>query len=1377
MSPATPSLAAQPSPIDASNVQNTNSRTLPTPNPQGQISSPQRSQGQDNASQTPEAKGIKSRSEVSPRSATCTSTSPATWAGSNIQWHISDDGTDCTLHVSGGTTPSTFVSSPRYDQETVYGITQVIIEGNLTIRNTSSYQAGVFGELQYLKTFKMGNGASLTFSGTGAINLFYSGYWSLSDLESVDTTGWDTSQATSLHSMFDGCGNLDSLNTTNWNTSQVTDFSNMFNNCNDLAPIDTSKWDTSRATNMDNMFHYCRSWESLDISNFDTRNVTTANAMMPPNLKKIILGTNTVLPPSSVTSSHDDDPVSSGPMGSLDPSHWWREQGNWCQPLAPTQVGLDKPATYVRDDVAIPSNVSCVIFAINPNGGVMSNAGTGFDSAHTGGTLTVPSATNLINKSGSLFANWNTSQNGSGTAYTSAQQSMSYPKGTNTTVTFYAQWYDIPLPTFNNIKVHALTGQNPTFDLTINSQSSFQAGDAISAYSSSGPSGQNQLTWYSTSYAIPSDGYAGPIIFSAQPVSSLASQQTQWKVGIAVQRKTIDRKTGSRARLRNYFARDFTIPHVTLSFDLNTGDGKVPAIVESPIDTDSSTATFAITRLTTISKPNFAFDKWASNADGSGSSVSPGGNITFTQAQYQPDNKVTLYAQWRMVPFDSSVAYHRDSDTVTASGTALQYSTINACISADTCQSQTISGPTTMDNVQSNTRNTITSVTIDPLDPGNITISGKVGSNILNGKGTFGRVVVFPRSLASIPAGGTGIPCPVPTTSDMFPGTSCGQGESGLIYPLNSGKNMWTVKLSSKDFIQAGYTYPAQDPATGRWTYVTVPDTPEAPGFYDIYVCVQALGPASNFTNILKLRADYPYRMGTSTSPWKVSFPASTFMAKFPIANQYSVDVTDSTGQVTDPATGNLVEKLTMKGTLPYMYAHYDANGATGTTPPDGAKALVDTTTSNSINVTLPKPNALVNPAHQLFTGWATDSTSPPTDAFQPGAAKTFDVGYSPGDVGIPVNVYAIWKTLEGPTIDTVTTHAPTGADPTIDVKAVDSNAHKTGDAIYLTSLNGAGYTNIYTYTSDGDTGSNTWTGLTPAQLRAGWTDTYDLKADASTTDPNTGQTVHSEYSEKTGVLPFFNITFDANSAHHGAGDPPDGIKTLADTTNQSATIILPKPTATMTPAAAIFTGWSKTASSTAPDIGMGSPGHRQIVVNASSENAETDLTFYAIWNTVEAPVVTGMYRNASDNTVIVTGTSKPWSTADKPLVDVTGLDGQPGNTTGNPVTFDDSLLPYDGSNTHPWTLTLTEAQLPKGGSYRVKAKISRNEDAWRDPSRTVEASDTKDYTILKPFLHGLPMTGGIWRRVLPLGIVLAALVAGLAMVLRDRRRRHARRA
>ena len=89
----------------------------------------------------------------------------------------------------------------------------------------------------------------------------------------------DTSNITSMNSMFYLASNLQSLNLTSFDTSKVTDMSSMFYNDFNLQSLDLSNFDTSKVVSMISMFNYCSKLRTLDLSNFDTSSVVNVSSM------------------------------------------------------------------------------------------------------------------------------------------------------------------------------------------------------------------------------------------------------------------------------------------------------------------------------------------------------------------------------------------------------------------------------------------------------------------------------------------------------------------------------------------------------------------------------------------------------------------------------------------------------------------------------------------------------------------------------------------------------------------------------------------------------------------------------------------------------------------------------------------------------------------------------------------------------------------------------------------------------------------------------------------------------------------------------------------------------------------------------------------
>ena len=102
----------------------------------------------------------------------------------------------------------------------------------------------------------------------------------MSSLASLDGMGnLDTSRATIMTCMFNGCASLASIDLRPLDTSNVTDMSVMFGSCSSLSSLDLSSLNTSGVVGMSMMFKDCASLTSLDLSPLDTSSATQMKGM------------------------------------------------------------------------------------------------------------------------------------------------------------------------------------------------------------------------------------------------------------------------------------------------------------------------------------------------------------------------------------------------------------------------------------------------------------------------------------------------------------------------------------------------------------------------------------------------------------------------------------------------------------------------------------------------------------------------------------------------------------------------------------------------------------------------------------------------------------------------------------------------------------------------------------------------------------------------------------------------------------------------------------------------------------------------------------------------------------------------------------------
>ena len=101
-------------------------------------------------------------------------------------------------------------------------------------------------------------------------------------LTAIEFESFDTSNTTTMESMFYGCTALQKLDLSGFNTENVQYMSNMFNtngNTPSLTEIDMSGWDTSSLTSTMYMFKGQSKLTTLDLSSWTVDNISSANYM------------------------------------------------------------------------------------------------------------------------------------------------------------------------------------------------------------------------------------------------------------------------------------------------------------------------------------------------------------------------------------------------------------------------------------------------------------------------------------------------------------------------------------------------------------------------------------------------------------------------------------------------------------------------------------------------------------------------------------------------------------------------------------------------------------------------------------------------------------------------------------------------------------------------------------------------------------------------------------------------------------------------------------------------------------------------------------------------------------------------------------------
>ncbi|MBR5697300.1 MAG: leucine-rich repeat protein [Prevotella sp.] len=160
-----------------------------------------------------------------------------------------------------------------YSDNSSASVTNVVFhESFADVWPTSTY--GWFTQMKNLT-----NITGIEYLNTSEVTTMRSMFNNCSKLTSIDLSHFNTAKVTSMRLMFYNCKGLTSLNVSSFNTANVTDMNSMFQYCSSLTGLDVSNFNTANVTDMSSMFHTCSSLMELDLSNFNTANVSDMQVM------------------------------------------------------------------------------------------------------------------------------------------------------------------------------------------------------------------------------------------------------------------------------------------------------------------------------------------------------------------------------------------------------------------------------------------------------------------------------------------------------------------------------------------------------------------------------------------------------------------------------------------------------------------------------------------------------------------------------------------------------------------------------------------------------------------------------------------------------------------------------------------------------------------------------------------------------------------------------------------------------------------------------------------------------------------------------------------------------------------------------------------
>ena len=181
-------------------------------------------------------------------------------------WRIDSEGI---LYIGEGTFMDTSAASPWRTEANQ--IVKIVFEGPVVAGKNCSY---LFSELTNVRIIE-----GIELFDTSNVTSMDSMFNGMSSLTSLDVSHFNTSNVTFMDSMFYGMSSLTSLDVSHFDTSKVITMANMFNSLKNVTNLDVSGFDTSNVTHIWGMFYGMSNLISLDLSNFDTSSVTDMSYM------------------------------------------------------------------------------------------------------------------------------------------------------------------------------------------------------------------------------------------------------------------------------------------------------------------------------------------------------------------------------------------------------------------------------------------------------------------------------------------------------------------------------------------------------------------------------------------------------------------------------------------------------------------------------------------------------------------------------------------------------------------------------------------------------------------------------------------------------------------------------------------------------------------------------------------------------------------------------------------------------------------------------------------------------------------------------------------------------------------------------------------
>ena len=185
------------------------------------------------------------------------------------------------------------------------------------------------GNVEYIDGLKYIDTSQFT-----SLDSLFSGNESLKE---IDLSTWDTTLVETTENLFYNCFALTTIGDVgNWVTINVKNMSRMFSGCRALKSLNCSNWNTKRVENMYDMFYNCGNLNDIDVSSWDVSNVTDMSRMFFATKYKDLARQIEQWRPKALTTTAAM--LKATPIESIDLSGWAEENDEYSWQFAPADV-------------------------------------------------------------------------------------------------------------------------------------------------------------------------------------------------------------------------------------------------------------------------------------------------------------------------------------------------------------------------------------------------------------------------------------------------------------------------------------------------------------------------------------------------------------------------------------------------------------------------------------------------------------------------------------------------------------------------------------------------------------------------------------------------------------------------------------------------------------------------------------------------------------------------------------------------------------------------------------------------------------------------------------------------------------------------------